>query len=281
MEGDREAVRLAEYAAVVSQFRTLAGARFKLLGLLPLGTLGAILLIGRDGRMLAPIALFGTLIALGLFAYQLRNDQLQDELVSRAAQIERELGLYEGSFLQRPGPWHRLAPGLHVEHGWPVRLVYGATIGLWLTLFFDGLFSWVERGSLAMLGAIPAALLSGALVFVVGRTAASSRERYSRAVKEALDILVKRPIDRPIVPPHDDDLQEIADILRRRLGTSYGQAGNYLDRLKFYLADGRDAFLGRRQAVEGTWDIEEAARLLAQTIDMPARWIFDVYSKRR
>ena len=135
----REA-QFKEYDTVVAQFRALTEIRFKLLGLLPLGTISAILFIPKDAGGVRPaVGFFGAIVTVALFAYHLRNDQLYDELVSRAAQIERELGLFDGSFLQRPATWQRLGLGIDVEHRWPIALVYAASGALWLSFGLLGL----------------------------------------------------------------------------------------------------------------------------------------------
>jgi hypothetical protein len=51
------------------------------------------------------LSLFGLAATLGLVTYNVRNDQLYDELVGRAASIERSLGLPDGAFSNRPRPW--------------------------------------------------------------------------------------------------------------------------------------------------------------------------------
>ena len=48
------------------------------------------------------LSLFGLVVTLGLVTYDTRNDQLYNKLVSRASTIERNLGLPDGSFANRP-----------------------------------------------------------------------------------------------------------------------------------------------------------------------------------
>jgi hypothetical protein len=87
MAGESDA-RIKEYEIVVAQFRELTGIRFKLLGLLPLGSIGTIIAVKASGNEILPVVgLFGAVVSVALFVYNLRNDQLYDELVSRAAQI--------------------------------------------------------------------------------------------------------------------------------------------------------------------------------------------------
>src|SRR2546423_3027434 len=69
----------------------------------------------------------------------MRNDQLYDELVSRAGELERAAGLVHGSFAQRPASWLRYGPW-RVEHRFPIGLVYASTAALWAYLFVRAAF---------------------------------------------------------------------------------------------------------------------------------------------
>ena len=55
----------------------------------------------------AASTLTGLAVTIGLLTYNARNDQLYDELVGRAAEIERRLGLPDGAFATRPTSWLR------------------------------------------------------------------------------------------------------------------------------------------------------------------------------
>jgi hypothetical protein len=103
---ERRKALSGEYTAVVGNFRELAGIRFKLLNLLPLASLAAAAL-KPDPRSPGslPFALFGLATTIAIAAYNKRNDQLYDQLVSRAAAIERELGTPDGAFANRLAPW--------------------------------------------------------------------------------------------------------------------------------------------------------------------------------
>ncbi|MGM4953588.1 hypothetical protein ACT4MK_38505 [Bradyrhizobium barranii] len=103
MDQDRRNALSTEYGEVCSNFRTLTDIRFKLLGLLPIATAVAIALKVDhiDGRSFV-FSLFGLIATIGLVTYNTRNDELYDELVRRAAYIERSLGLADGAFANRP-----------------------------------------------------------------------------------------------------------------------------------------------------------------------------------
>src|SRR5215475_8584182 len=103
---------LAEYREVCSNFRLLTDIRFKLLALLPIGTGAGVALTAtaHPGLKTSMIGLFGFVVTSSAALYNIRNDQLYDELVARAAQLERLLDLKEGAFAQRPRAWRHVGP---------------------------------------------------------------------------------------------------------------------------------------------------------------------------
>jgi hypothetical protein len=103
---NRQDALIKEYSEVCSNFWTLTDIRFKLLGFLPIVTAAGTAFKGDrldGGSFVFP--LFGLIATIGLVTYNTRNDQLYDELVGRAAFIERSLGLGDGAFANRPHPW--------------------------------------------------------------------------------------------------------------------------------------------------------------------------------
>jgi hypothetical protein len=132
--GRREAL-LAEYGEVSNNFRMLTEIRFKLLAFLPLaaGVAASVLARGDATMLTLAFSLFGLVVTIGLVTYNERNDQLYDTLVARAAAIERNLGIPDGAFANRPRPWFRLARGRwKVDHRTAVSTIYKASIALWL-----------------------------------------------------------------------------------------------------------------------------------------------------
>jgi hypothetical protein len=106
MDASRRDALLKEYSEVGANFRLLTDIRFKLLGILPIAAAIAAALKGNAlGIQGLGLSLFGLVATLGLATYNARNDQLYDELVGRAASIERSLGLPDGYFANRPRPW--------------------------------------------------------------------------------------------------------------------------------------------------------------------------------
>jgi len=165
---ERRTALTSEYTAVVGNFRELTEIRFKLLNLLPLASLAAAAL-KPDPRSSGslPFALFGLAATLAIAAYNKRNDQLYDQLVGRAAAIERELGTPDGAYANRLAPWlsfpllpqwreHGPSQGpdqesdreqprrealwnglLTVGHRLPVAAIYFVTATFWLYLALE------------------------------------------------------------------------------------------------------------------------------------------------
>jgi hypothetical protein len=163
MTDNRRDALLKEYGEVSNNFRMLTDLRFKMLNFLPIAT-GAVAATAMTAikNDISPmvnliLSLFGLVVTLGLITYNTRNDQLYNELVGRAASIERYLGLPDGSFAHRPRPWlsiefqsiislpqkYRPKPW-KVDHGTGVATIYAASIALWLTLLFSAVLELIR-----------------------------------------------------------------------------------------------------------------------------------------
>jgi hypothetical protein len=159
MDERREAL-LKEYSEVCQNFRLLTDIRFKLLAVLPIATAVAVAL--KTGSATAPwlgLSLFGLVVTLGLVTYNMRNDQLYNELVGRAAAIERSLGLPDGGFAQRPRAW--LVVDLprkwwipwkkwNVDHGTGVGTIYVASVALWLFGVFASVLEYARQAYIGL-----------------------------------------------------------------------------------------------------------------------------------
>jgi hypothetical protein len=142
---DRREALLKEYSEIGSNFRALTDIRFRLIQLLPLASLavtavGALKPTDGNGFGSVAFALFGLVVTLILVTYNKRNDQLYDALVDRAAAVERELGVPDGAFANRPTSW--LAYGLRsfhwsADHRSAIFAVYLATAAFWLFLVLE------------------------------------------------------------------------------------------------------------------------------------------------
>ncbi len=264
--------RIAEYKQIGDLFRALTEIRFKLLGFLPLGT--ALVALNRsDGRMNSLIAAFGLVVVAGLATYDQRNDQLYDELVSRAAELERELKLERGSFNQRPMPWLRIA-GWTVSHRPSVRLVYVASAGLWAYLLADGLVphpagdsgnAWLRR--VEEIAPYAAALTP----LAAWRILRSLTESARTALRTHVGVL------RSVL---EDSANDVAVITAKVLegGGLEAALGSHPEakvkrRLEYNMGLLDE---GRRER-----DQKKLALVLSRAIDLPARWIEDVWTGRR
>src|SRR5215212_10743116 len=131
----RQDVLLKEYSEISNNFRTLTDIRFKLLALLPIAAAAAAALKPEEpSTMELALSLFGLVVTIGLVTYNARNDQLYDDLVGRAADIERSLNIPDGAFANRSRSWLRI-PFLiewKIDHRTAVSTIYGASIALWL-----------------------------------------------------------------------------------------------------------------------------------------------------
>ena len=87
MSNDKQAALRTAYQEVCSSYHGIAEFRAKLLGLLPLASAGIFLLLdnalldaaNKDfaKQYLGPIGLFGFVVTLGLFFYELRHPEVQ------------------------------------------------------------------------------------------------------------------------------------------------------------------------------------------------------------
>jgi hypothetical protein len=222
------------------------------------------------------IALFGLGVTACAALYNLRNDQLYNELVARAAHLERLLNLKDGGFAERPRAW-RMAGPFAVSHG-QIWWIYLGSLAAWLFIFLHRsklpqppFLSWMPAGSFEAVSAVGLILLTGLWVFVQGQTT-------SWRLKEATTAAVKALRQIPIMSPPES--QECWKDLLDQMGVLAGSTADVKTRLLFYWEDGTGRYWDRPAAGE-TCDIRAAAQLLGLVTDMPSRWIFDVASGRR
>jgi hypothetical protein len=111
--------------------------------------------VGRDGGpdpgLEAGIFLFGLVVTGALATYNARNDQIYVRLITRAAEIERELGIPDGSFARRPNAWLDISYWLghwHIGHVNSVSAMYATAIVVWLTGFLIAItnLAWESSG---------------------------------------------------------------------------------------------------------------------------------------
>lgn len=96
----------AVYQEICVSYRAIDDFRAKLLGFLPVVTgAGVGLLLGRDPGdpqpIWLPVGLFGAVVTLGLFAYEVHGIKKCAYLIDAGARLERYLEVY-GQFAGRP-----------------------------------------------------------------------------------------------------------------------------------------------------------------------------------
>ena len=137
----QEQTLLTEYTEVCKSYHAISEFRGKLLALIPIvsGT-GISLLISRnsstDSSHLPAVGVFGLLVTLGLFFYELRGIQRCKYLVSIGGKLEGALKLEWGQFKDRPGRVHGFI-GAEIA-GW---IVYTAVLLGWLYVVAVGIRS--------------------------------------------------------------------------------------------------------------------------------------------
>jgi hypothetical protein len=264
--------QLAEYQEVCSQFRALTEIRFKLLGFLPVGTIATVL-VAKDSTLVSEpiVAVFGLLVTLCLATYNKRNDQLYNELVSRAAQLEGDLGLAHGSFSRRPRSWLSFGPW-RIEHGWPVGFVYALSAAIWTYVAVNAVtpalvFSWkgVTFGPFWPWCATALALVGWMGLRKLERT---KQKRLKKSV-EGLEAAFRQSSHANLIGALKDNREMV------RLFSDRKDAAEKIEgRLK---AIALEQARSKHEPEKG----EALALVLANVIDLPARWIHDLWTKRR
>jgi hypothetical protein len=261
-EDDRaKKIALAEYKEVVTQFRILTDIRFKLLTYLPLGTVAAAVFAQRtDDLMKQPaIPAFAFVVTLCMATYDKRNDQHYDELVARAGELERELHIEHGSFSYRPKPWLKYG-FVSVEHRWPIGLIYAAAASLWAYLFAAAL---VKPDLIWLKFAAPAAVIACwlGLRFL--------EHAHSEEQKAVVRCLMEQLLGPYVPPVTDDSPGKLAEKIATEpiLGIAKDEAERRVNH--------------HWKGSEQKRDSRAASALLGAVIDLPPRWIEDVWSGRR
>jgi hypothetical protein len=260
-------IALAEYKEAAAQFRLLTNIRFKLLAYLPLGTIATVFLTKEGGHLASEpaIAAFAFVATVCLATYDKRNDQHYDELVSRAAELEKKyLGLRHGTFTDRPGSW-LLIFGLKVEHRWPIGLLYAATAAFWAYLLARSL-----AGAASLSSPVPDMMGLTAAVVVIGawQLVGAIEQDHRKALRRFVEDLRKQLVRQS--PPEDGVLKGVTTTLKEKC-EQFG--------LKPEVVAGRAEH--HWTAYAERHDLAAASKFLAATIDLPARWIEDVWTRRR
>jgi hypothetical protein len=288
---------LKEYGEVSSNFGRLTDIRFRLLGLIPVATLiGAITEASKHDLSAADfvVSLFGLAVVLGLMTYSVRNDQLYDELIGRAADIERSLGIRDGSFGFRPRPWLRLPLGCcgwKMDHGRALIVIYGATAVVWLTgvlapaiEFLQSVcserFRWLTQmhmglKSAEILVAFAVSVTVTVLIGFWGMAVRDARQKQMRRLAKCAFRRGKNHFRDPALAVADG---KFIDWCIRLAGKKPGKGTRRRMRLRIKFHTSREN-IGRYlpQSSAGQF----SAHLIASLSDFPPRWIFDCASGRR
>jgi hypothetical protein len=259
-------VLLAEYNQVVTQFRALMDIRFKLLAYLPLGTVAAVL-VSKDGQLASEpaVAVFAFIATLCIATYNKRNDQHYDELVGRAAELERELGLNHGSFSQRPASWLRYGR-VKVEHRWPIGLLYAASAALWAFIAVKSLLALSGEEIIVKNALESLAPVIVILCWWLLREMENARDKkIGAAIRELQKSLVAE--GAPAISSEEEKIAKEIAKYEPLLGIDLKEAKR---RVHYHW----DAYASKH-------DLQAGSDLLSAVIDLPARWIADVWTGRR
>src|SRR5579864_75372 len=273
-DAERKDIALAEYKEVADQFRKLTDIRFKLLTYLPLGTVAAAVLVPAKDALVKPaIPAFAFVVTLCIAIYNKRNDQFYDELVKRAAELERELQIEHGSFSNRPKAWLKYGPFL-VDHRGPIGWIYMAAASLWAYMFVDALGKDPYWQKLLPSWLMWLKVFVPFVAFICWKQLRSLQKARKKKRREVVERLMEQLLG-PKVRALQDEQDKLANAIM--VEPILGFDKNKED----------DKVMVRRRIIchcngnEPKRDSRAASTLLAAVIDLPARWIEDVWSGRR
>jgi glycerophosphoryl diester phosphodiesterase len=267
----------------------LTDIRFKLLAFLPIAA-GVTAALAKENLAAIglPLSIFGLVVTLGLVTYNTRNDQLYDELVGRAAAIERSLDIPDGAFANRPKPWLTIRfPRVKwkIDHGTALSTIYAASIALWLFGVVAYVLEYGRRAYLAM--GLPSivvrdpsawvniiAVIIAIIVTLLGsRFISRQRETRSQDMQRLAACAVRKAIGRSVFQvARDQELIEVCAKLSGRAETIVGA------RAKFYAAAPPERV--RYYVLQEAEDLS-ACHLIAILTDLPPDWIFNCYKDRK
>ena len=163
-----DALRL-DYEQTTELMRTLTDIRFKLLAFVPtiagaaVGFLGS----GQSAAELLALGLLGLVATSGVLLYELRNSELYDSIIERAAELEQKLGL--GLLSERAQKRATLFGMVSARHERGVGLVYGAALAGWTYLFVWGALRALDVGGARKIGGVVGVVVGIAVVAEVER----------------------------------------------------------------------------------------------------------------
>jgi hypothetical protein len=141
LKGDYPANFLAAYNQLCTSYHAIDDFRAKLLGFLPLATGAATFLLLNNlkdeivQRFLLPIGVFGFLVTLGLFFYELHGIKKCGHLIDAGKRMEAHMGIIYGQFQRRP---HEVAG--FIDEPFTACVIYPAVLAAWT--FLALVFTW-------------------------------------------------------------------------------------------------------------------------------------------
>jgi len=164
---EKEATVRDAYDQLCVSYRAIDDFRAKLLGFLPLVTGGGLLLLtgkadGFAREFFLPVGLFGLVVTLGLFSYEVYGIRKCHALINAGRAMEASLGLAAGQFQNRPREVLR-----HVNEPFAAAIIYPAVMAAWTYLAAFDTFRWI-RATLAV------------AIFIVGFTLTFEYNRWLR-----------------------------------------------------------------------------------------------------
>jgi hypothetical protein len=228
------------------------------------------------------------MVTVGLATYNTRNDQLYDELIGRAASIERNVGLPDGAFANRPRSWLDVPLGKcswPVDHRTGVTTIYAASVALWASgvlaptleflrqvYLFLGLRRF-EVADPAIVVNIFAIILAIVLTVLGNRLIQKHKKRRAKELGEWAAEAVGTAAGLTM-----GSVAESEKLLWLCVNLSGETLETIRSRAQFYRKV--DAESVGHYLPSGSQEVT-AAHIVALLTDLPARWLFDCATNRR
>ena len=294
---DRRVALLAEYAEVNNNFRLLTNIRFKLLAFLPIAPAAALAVITAsasgvpsqavEARAFA-LGLFGTVVTAGIATYNARNDQIYLWHVDRAANIERELGLPDGSFANRPNAWFEIGSRKrrwHVGHVSSVTVIYTSSFTLWLLLCLLAI-AQIAHGPSRLpiwwyaIAIVVATTLTAAGGTVIRKQKQRRRDTFSDHADEAIELVKRLKRGGDIDTRSRTWMLFVAECehLAGRDRSETQRREEIELRIDFYGAHDEQEL--RRYMRPDSTGLTTEAQYVALIVDLPPSWLLDTPQRR-
>jgi hypothetical protein len=169
MTDDERATLRAVYGEICKTHNAIADFRAKLLYLLPIASGASVFLLlgklkGDDRRLLVAVGVFGFVVTIGLFMYELRGIEDCSVLRRRGEAIEMALGVQEPASQFRR--WYGGKRNVVDEIG-AAWIVYVAVLAAWAFVVGAGVESFFKKGWPTWLAFVLGAVLLAVAIAVV------------------------------------------------------------------------------------------------------------------